>query len=528
MLIGVVAYSQQGGIAISANGAPPDPSAMLDIRSVNKGFLMPRISLAERDGISNPALGLQIFDTTTRCFEFYNGSQWQAMICSCNGAPSVPGNIIGPAVYCQNQTGVVYSIVPVPSATSYMWSVPSDAVLVSGQGTNSIIVNFGTSTNNISVHALNTCGTGSATSLSVSSLSSVPDAPGTIGGLTAVLNNQHGVSYAIAPVSTASYYNWAVPSGATIATGQGTNLISVNFGTTPGNICVTDSNGCGNSSSNCMSVTTSSDCPAHGSLTFIYAHGPQTFTVPSCVSSVTIAAYGAQGNSSSMASWPGGLGGYATGTLSVSPDSNLYVYVGGQSGYNGGGAGTLNGGNGGGESDVRIGGTAFSNWVIVAGGGGGGSTNGQAPGGAGGNGNTCSNGAGGEGGSALSPQYGGPGGVGTCTDGGSGGSSCCGWSGGGGGGGLTSGGGGSSSGGYGNDGNAGSQGIGGDYGRNTGVDCFSGCGGGGGYYGGGGSADGQCAAGSGGGGSSWAADSMTNTSFTGGVQSGNGQVTITW
>jgi beta-glucanase (GH16 family) len=42
-------------------------------------------------------------------------------------------------------------------------------------------------------------------------------------------------------------YNWSVPSGATIVSGQGTNQISVNFGAASGNISCTVNNACGTS-----------------------------------------------------------------------------------------------------------------------------------------------------------------------------------------------------------------------------------------------------------------------------------------
>ena len=42
-----------------------------------------------------------------------------------------------------------------------------------------------------------------------------------------------------------STYTWTVPTGATVATGQGTNSITVNFGTTNGNVAVTERNAAG-------------------------------------------------------------------------------------------------------------------------------------------------------------------------------------------------------------------------------------------------------------------------------------------
>src|ERR1041385_8709776 len=121
--------------------------------------------------------------------------------------------------------------------------------------------------------------------------------------------------------------------------------------------------------------------------TFNYTGAVQTFTVPSCVTSITIQAYGAQGGNASIGG-TGGLGGYATGTLNVTPGDVLNIYVGGQNGYNGGGTGGQDGnsafsgppGNlapsGGGASDVRLNGTTNANRIIVAGGGGGAGSNG--------------------------------------------------------------------------------------------------------------------------------------------------------
>jgi hypothetical protein len=109
---------------------------------------------------------------------------------------------------------------------------------------------------------------------------------------------------------------------------------------------------------------------------------PQQFVVPAGVHSVTIDAYGAQGGS--LGAPPnnlGGLGGHASGTFTVAAGTVLRIRVGGSptstaGGYNGGADGAGVGddrpaGAGGGASDVRIGGTALADRVLVAGGGGG-------------------------------------------------------------------------------------------------------------------------------------------------------------
>ncbi|HLN53472.1 MAG TPA: HYR domain-containing protein [Lentimicrobium sp.] len=77
---------------------------------------------------------------------------------SVSGPPSVPGTINGPIAVCNKQKNVTYSIVPVSGATSYQWSVPLQATIISGQGSISIVVNFGNKSGNISVKAINSCG----------------------------------------------------------------------------------------------------------------------------------------------------------------------------------------------------------------------------------------------------------------------------------------------------------------------------------------------------------------------------------
>jgi hypothetical protein len=116
--------------------------------------------------------------------------------------------------------------------------------------------------------------------------------------------------------------------------------------------------------------------------TFEYTGTVQTFTVPDQVTSITAELYGGD----TLFAPNGVAGGYVKATFPVTPGQTLYVYVGGQGkigqansvgGWNGGGkagnthSGAYGGISGGGASDIRIGGTALSNRVLVAGGAGG-------------------------------------------------------------------------------------------------------------------------------------------------------------
>jgi hypothetical protein len=63
-----------GKVAIGTS--TPAVSAILDLNSTDKGFLMPRMTGTERDAIINPVAGLQIYNTTTGLINFYNGTNW--------------------------------------------------------------------------------------------------------------------------------------------------------------------------------------------------------------------------------------------------------------------------------------------------------------------------------------------------------------------------------------------------------------------------------------------------------------------
>ena len=92
-------------------------------------------------------------------------------------------------------------------------------------------------------------------------------APGSITGITSPCQNATGIAYSISSVTGATGYNWTVPTGATIASGQGTTAITVNFGTVSGNVCVTADNTCGTSIAGCSAITLNVGIPASVSAT---------------------------------------------------------------------------------------------------------------------------------------------------------------------------------------------------------------------------------------------------------------------
>ncbi|MFM9911084.1 MAG: hypothetical protein ACKVOW_17215, partial [Chitinophagaceae bacterium] len=71
-LLSTILFAQSVGI----NNNAPHASAILDVRSSTKGFLMPRMTTAQRNAIASPAAGLKVYDTDTNTFWFYNGTVW--------------------------------------------------------------------------------------------------------------------------------------------------------------------------------------------------------------------------------------------------------------------------------------------------------------------------------------------------------------------------------------------------------------------------------------------------------------------
>lgn len=58
----------------------PVTTALLEMSSTTKGFLLPRMTTTQRDNIVSPATGLMIYDTTTNKVSVYNGTAWKYLL----------------------------------------------------------------------------------------------------------------------------------------------------------------------------------------------------------------------------------------------------------------------------------------------------------------------------------------------------------------------------------------------------------------------------------------------------------------
>lgn len=138
-------------------------------------------------------------------------------------APGPAGPIAGSSGVCQGSSES-YSIAAISGATSYTWSVPSGATIVSGQGTTNISVSFGNfaSSGNISVFGSNSAGNGASSSLNVTA-TALPLVPATPMGPAMVYYNITPTSvYTTTNTTGALTYQWELsPSNAGTIVGTG-------------------------------------------------------------------------------------------------------------------------------------------------------------------------------------------------------------------------------------------------------------------------------------------------------------------
>ena len=163
-----------------------------------------------------------------------------------------PGPISGNTDVCQGSSNT-YFINPVSGATSYTWVLPSGWT---GSSTaTSIAATAGVTGGTISVVANSDCGSSAPTTLSVI-VNSIPDVAIISGSDIAC---EGAVETFTASATNATSYEWSVPPGWTINSGQGTQSITLETGSTSGMVCVVPSNECGVGDQSCLTITIDDD-----------------------------------------------------------------------------------------------------------------------------------------------------------------------------------------------------------------------------------------------------------------------------
>lgn len=116
-----VTILQAQSVSINTDGSNADVSAMLDVKSINKGLLIPRMTSVQRTAIASPALGLLVYDTDTKTVWAYNGASWTNL--------SGGGGISFPYDQAVNVAGTAFKIENISTAIEGVTSGVSTAAV---------------------------------------------------------------------------------------------------------------------------------------------------------------------------------------------------------------------------------------------------------------------------------------------------------------------------------------------------------------------------------------------------------------
>lgn len=232
-------FYNTGSVSIGTNLA--DSSALLDLASINKGFLPPRLTSQQRDAITNPAVGLTIFNCTTNCLNVFKPGGWWEMCGNCV-TPSTPV-IDSIGAICEGNT-LFLNAHSAPGA-SYSWTGPDGFV---ANQASAIIQNVNQANAGLySVVATNSCGTSPPAQINIP-IGNIPTSPGSITGPALICEGSDSVLLYINSIPSAENYMWNLPPGISTNSPDDT-AIYVHFEDTlsPAIITVSAQNQCGTS-----------------------------------------------------------------------------------------------------------------------------------------------------------------------------------------------------------------------------------------------------------------------------------------
>ena len=197
---------------------------------------------------TNTSADIQVTATANGC----TGTASAVKTVTINALPITNAIVASDDSICLDQGSVTFSVAPGTAGSDYQWTVSDANAVVIGQGTETITVDFSASTPgsiNISVNEISSalCESANDPDINVQ----VFDFPTLTGGITtsspSPICNETGVTYSVntgvTPLNWS--FNWTVPAGATIVSGNGTASIVVDLGDQNGQIEVTAVNEAG-------------------------------------------------------------------------------------------------------------------------------------------------------------------------------------------------------------------------------------------------------------------------------------------
>jgi hypothetical protein len=171
------------GTSINTTGAAADQSAMLDVSSTNRGFVLPRIDGGNITNLVKPATGLIVYitnawwtDSPSNRIQYFNGTTWRKII---SAPPSTPG---GAAVTVSpTASQIVWNWNAVDGASGYKYNTVNNFATATDNGTNLSFTQTGLSCNTVCtlyVWAYNGCGNSTPVTLNqTTDCCTAPSAP---------------------------------------------------------------------------------------------------------------------------------------------------------------------------------------------------------------------------------------------------------------------------------------------------------------------------------------------------------------
>ncbi|MCX6256807.1 MAG: T9SS type A sorting domain-containing protein [Bacteroidia bacterium] len=223
-----------------------------------------------------------------------NGNNSSNYAVTVNPLPAAAGTITGTATVCQSQSGVSYSVPTITGATSYSWSYSATGATITGSSA-SVTISFNSSatSGNLTVHGVNSCGSGTTSATYAITVNPLPSAAGAITGTSTVCQGQSTVSYSVSTITNATSYSWSYSgTGATITGSTASITISFSASATGGNLTVHGINSCGNGTNSANYAITVSPLPAAagtitGTATVCQGQNTVTYTVPTIANSTS-------------------------------------------------------------------------------------------------------------------------------------------------------------------------------------------------------------------------------------------------
>ena len=248
----------------------------IDTTQYKGGLRMPQLTTQQRDSLStnvfplagnqNASKGLVIFNTDSKCLEYWNNSEWISLCSDVAASPAANGiNLQTAGLDNQNAclgsaiSNIAYSttgatgatVTGLPTGVAGAWA--GNAVTISGTPTVAGTFNYTVTL---------TGGSNTGTTTGTITVNRIPDTP-VINGLSSVASNTADLVYSVSNPVAGVTYTWTVSGTGWTPTGGTGASITLTAGTANGVITVTPSNSCGSGTASTLNVTVTVTCGAY-------------------------------------------------------------------------------------------------------------------------------------------------------------------------------------------------------------------------------------------------------------------------